>query len=82
MNQSAVYMALFNQNFHAHDALARGCESFTSNIFASRLNFSTRDLLNNSKPITFNEAYDASRGELGEYKSTNILRGQMFAHSV
>ena len=59
MNQSAVYMALFNKHFDAHNAL-EDVKALRQILFESRLNLSTRDLLNYCQPIPFNEAYDVS----------------------
>ena len=70
LNQSAVYIALFSQHFDAHDAL-EDVKALRRILFASKLNLSTRDLLNYCKPIPFNDAYHDSlylckRNELTE----------------
>ena len=45
LNQSAVYMGLFNQPFDVHDGL-EDVKTLRRILFASRLNLSIRDLLN------------------------------------
>ncbi|CAB4031774.1 Hypothetical predicted protein [Paramuricea clavata] len=75
-------MALFNQHFNAHDAL-EDVKALRRILFSSRLNLSSRDLLNHCKPISFNEAYDdnlylCKRHKLSETFGSLFIRQQLW----
>ena len=56
LNQSAVYKALFDQGFDAHDAL-EDVKALHRILFSSPLNLSEKDLITHCQAIPFDEAY-------------------------
>ncbi|CAB4000413.1 exonuclease R569 [Paramuricea clavata] len=56
LNQSAVYKALFDQGFDAHDAL-ENVKALHRILFSSPLNLSEKDLITHCQAIPFDEAY-------------------------
>jgi hypothetical protein len=56
LNQSAVYKALFDQGFDAHDAL-ENVKALHRILFTSPLNLSGKDLITQCQAIPFDQAY-------------------------
>ena len=80
LNQSAIYHALFSQNFDAHDAL-EDVKALHRILFSSPLLLTVKEIITHSQPIPFEEAYQDSLYLEKRHQLLQTLKFKLFAQA-